>query len=544
MGWKMTPAINKAGGLLCLWSKAKLEVTDHFQGSGYLGLEGTWKEKGIQILIVNIYAPCEFSQKRQLWGQLKEKRERSNIKWWCLMGDFNSVRKVTERVGVNGGNVGAVEIGDFNNFISDLGIVEVPLIGRSFTWYRPNGRAKSRIDRIFVSRDWFDQWPGSIQMVLDRNISDHCPILLKNVEVDWGPKPFRFLDCWLHDKDFRPLVEKTWEETNVHGWGAFVVKEKLKQLKITLRDWHARKSDDLETQHKVISNKMNDLDKKEESSELTMEEILLKRELQEKFWEVATRNESILAQKSRVSWWMDDPKQVKLQVKKFFHNRFMEQHWERPLIEGVQFKQISDREKCQLTADIDLEEIKMAVWDCDSSKSPGPDGFNFKFIKSFWETVKEDIVRMMKEFHANGKLPKGTNSTFITLIPKVDDPQSLGDYRPISLVGCLYKILAKILANRLKKVLPSVIDDRQSAFLEGRNLLQSVVIANETLDEVKKEKKSCIFFKVDYEKAYDSVNWEFLLYMLRRLGFDPKWIQWIRACLESAHVSYTWTTEI
>nr|KYP57260.1 Transposon TX1 uncharacterized [Cajanus cajan] len=179
----------------------------------------------------------------------------------------------------------------------------------------------------------------------------------------------------------------------------------------------------------------------------------------------------------------------------------------------------------------------MAVWDCDSSKSPGPDGFNFKFIKSFWETVKEDIVRMMKEFHANGKLPKGTNSTFITLIPKVDDPQTLGDYRPISLVGCLYKILAKILANRLKKVLPSVIDDRQSAFLEGTNLLQSVVIANETLDEVKKEKKSCTFFKVDYEKAYDSVNWEFLLYMLRRLGFDTKWIQWIRACLESAHVS-------
>ncbi|XP_020234693.1 uncharacterized protein LOC109814631 [Cajanus cajan] len=367
MGWKMTPAINKAGGLLCLWSKAKLEVTDHFQGSSYLGLEGTWKEKGIQILIVNIYAPCEPSQKRQLWGQLKEKRERSSIKWWCLMGDFNSVRKVTERVGVNGGNVGAVEFRDFNNFISDLDIVEVPLIGRSFTWYRPNGRAKSKIDRIFVSRDWFDQWPGSIQMVLDRNISDHCPILLKNVEVDWGPKPFRFLDCWLHDKDFRPLVEKTWEEMNVHGWGAFVVKEKLKQLKITLRDWHAGKSDDLETQHNVISKKMNDLDKKEESIELTTEEILLKRELQQKFWEVATQNESILAQKSRVSWlklgdrnskffhgmlnwrrkenslkglfvdgrWMDDPKQVKLQAKKFFRNRFMEQHWERPLIEGV-----------------------------------------------------------------------------------------------------------------------------------------------------------------------------------------------------------------
>nr|KYP51634.1 hypothetical protein KK1_026518 [Cajanus cajan] len=292
MGWKMIPTVNTVGGLLCLWSEAKLEVTDHFQGSGFLGLVGFWKEKWIQIVIVNIYAPCESSQKRQLWGNLKEKRERSKIKWCCLMGDFNSVRKTTERVGVNGGNTGTIEIRDFNNFISDLDIVEAPLIGRSFTWYKPNKRAKSRIDRILVSRDWFDQWPRSIQLVLNRNISDHCPILLKNVEeVDWGPKPFRFLDCWLSDKDFRSLVEKT-----------FVVKEKLKQLKITLREWNIQKSNDLQTQHNAVSGKINDLDKKEEAVGLTSEEYLLKRELQQKFWEVATRNESILAQKYRVSW--------------------------------------------------------------------------------------------------------------------------------------------------------------------------------------------------------------------------------------------------
>nr|KYP55936.1 Transposon TX1 uncharacterized [Cajanus cajan] len=344
------------------------------------------------------------------------------------MGDFNSVRKTIEKVGVNGGNVGAAEIRDFNNFISDMDIVEVPLISRSFTWYKPNERAKSRIDRILVSRDW------SIFSL--------------------------FNSC------FKIQIRKFF-----HG----------------MVNWRRKK------------NSLNGLF-------------------------VDGR-------------WMDDPKQVKLQAKEFFHNIFMEQHWERPLLKGVQFKQISDREKCQLTEAIGIEEIKMAVWDCGSSKSPGPDGFNFKFIKPFWETLKGDIVRMVKEFHANGKLPKGTNSTFITLIPKVDDPQSLDDYRPISLVGCLYKILAKILANRLKKVLPSIIDDRQSAFLEGRNLLQSVVIANETLYEVKKEKKSYIFFKVDYEKAYDSVNWEFLLYMLKRLGFEGKWIQWIQVCLESAHVS-------
>nr|KYP53942.1 hypothetical protein KK1_000107 [Cajanus cajan] len=162
--------------------------------------------------------------KRQLWGELKERRDRINIKWWCLMGDFNNVRKATERMGVNGDNVGAVDVRDFNKFISDLDNVDVPLIGRLFTWYKPNGRAKSRTDRILVSREWFDQWTRSTQLVLNRNISDDCPILLKNLEMDWGPKPFQFLDYWLQYKDFRPLVEKTWEETNVHGWGALWLK--------------------------------------------------------------------------------------------------------------------------------------------------------------------------------------------------------------------------------------------------------------------------------------------------------------------------------
>nr|KYP71360.1 Retrovirus-related Pol polyprotein LINE-1 [Cajanus cajan] len=101
----------------------------------------------------------------------------------------------------------------------------------------------------------------------------------------------------------------------------------------------------------------------------------------------------------------------------------------------------------------------------------------------------------------------------------------------------MYKILAKVLANRLKKVLPAVIDKNQSAFLEGRNLLHSVVVANEVVDEAKKKRKNCLFFKVDYEKVYDSVNWNFLKYMLRRLGFCNKWIAWISVCLESSSIS-------
>jgi hypothetical protein len=84
-----------------------------------------------------------------------------------------------------------------------------------------------------------------------------------------------------------------------------------------------------------------------------------------------------------------------------------------------------------------LEEVKATVWDCDSYKSPGPDDINFGFIKDFWTEMQGDVMRFIAEFHRNGKLTKGLNATFIALIPKVDNPQRLNDFRPISLVGSL-----------------------------------------------------------------------------------------------------------
>jgi hypothetical protein len=92
-----------------------------------------------------------------------------------------------------------------------------------------------------------------------------------------------------------------------------------------------------------------------------------------------------------------------------------------------------------------VEEVKAAIWGYDSYKSPGPDGVNFGFLKESWSDMQVDIMRFITEFHMNGKLSKGINSMFITLIPKVDCPQKLHDFRPISLVGSLYKILAKVL---------------------------------------------------------------------------------------------------
>jgi len=184
-----------------------------------------------------------------------------------------------------------------------------------------------------------------------------------------------------------------------------------------------------------------------------------------------------------------------------------------------------------------VDKIKEAVWSCDSSKSPGPDDFNMGFIKFSWELIKEDIMAVVKDFKSLGKWPRVSNASFLCLIPKTENPLHLGEFRPISLVECLYKIISKALSLRLKKVISKVIDARQSAFLQGRGLLDSVFVANEVLEEVKGRKKSCIVFKADFEKAYDSVRWEFLYYMLERVDFCGKWISWIKGCLESASVS-------
>jgi DUF1009 family protein len=178
----------------------------------------------------------------------------------------------------------------------------------------------------------------------------------------------------------------------------------------------------------------------------------------------------------------------------------------RPGIENLEYQSFSVADATELEKPFTEEEVKQAVWDCDNFKSPGPDGVNFGFVKDFWAEVKDDFMRFLFEFHSNRKLVKGSNCTFIVLIPKISNPQRVSDFRPISLVGCLYKVLAKVLANRLRAVISKIISKTQSAFVKGRQILDGIMIANEMVDDAKRNNKDLILFKLDFEKAYDSVD--------------------------------------
>nr|GEX32530.1 putative RNA-directed DNA polymerase [Tanacetum cinerariifolium] len=169
---------------------------------------------------------------------------------------------------------------------------------------------------------------------------------------------------------------------------------------------------------------------------------------------------------------------------------------------------------------VTLEEIKEAVWDFGSSKACGPDGFSLAFVKKYWDIIQKDLYDFINSFFTSSELPYGANSSFFTLIPKVNNPTLITDFCPVSLIGIHYKIIANILAYRLSKVIDKIVSKEQSAFISGRQILDSPIILSEIIEWYKKRKKQLLIFKVDFEKAFDSISWKYLDHILDRLGLD------------------------
>ena len=380
-------------------------------------------------------------------------------------------------------------------------------------------------------------------------VSDHCAVVVKSMLKDWGPQPFRSIDAWQMESDFKELVKDKWNSYVVRRDGITNFKDKLKILKEDLKVWNREVFGNLEVSKNNILKQIEVLDNQDNNSEQEESTKMKSMELMSQLKEIENKIDSLLCQKVRSNWlkhgdlnskfyhssikwrrirnevkgvevggqWCEDPEVVRGQAKNLFEERFTATKDFGVRLGAVEFKTISQEDKLSLISAFSEEEIREAVRQCDGSKSPGPDGFNLSFIHKNWETLKEDIYAAVSQFHESGTIPKGCNASLIALIPKVRDPMKLDQYRPISLVGSCYKIISKILSNRIKKVLPSVIDECQSAFLKDRGMLDSVLMANEIFEDIMRNKKRGLCLKVDFEKAYDSGRWEFLYDMLQRL---------------------------
>ena len=179
------------------------------------------------------------------------------------------------------------------------------------------------------------------------------------------------------------------------------------------------------------------------------------------------------------------------------------------------------------------EEIINVIWSMDADKAPGPDGFTIHFYKTCWHIIKEDIQKMISGFMKKAKVGGGTNSAYLALIPKDSSPDSFARFRPISLCNASYKILAKLLANRIKPLLKRLISSPQGGFVEGRHILDNVIQVEETIHTSKQRKEKGMLIKLDTANAFDRVNRSFLCKVLLTFCFSPQFVQLIKACIDS-----------
>jgi hypothetical protein len=157
------------------------------------------------------------------------------------------------------------------------------------------------------------------------------------------------------------------------------------------------------------------------------------------------------------------------------------------------------------------------------NKAPGLDGFFAEFYQVFWSLIKDDLMAMFRDFHV-GNLPLfSLNFGIITLLPKEKEVKKIQQYRPICMPNVSFKIFTKVLANRLTSVACRITKPSQSAFLPGRYIFEGVVVLHETIHELKRNKQKGLILKLDFEKAYDKVNWDFLQQVLRMKGLPSLW---------------------
>ncbi|PWA73265.1 RNA-directed DNA polymerase, eukaryota [Artemisia annua] len=559
-------SVGNSGGILCVWDLNSFTKVSHTLSDYFVIIRGKWLKNDTDIMFVAVYGPHDPRDKRMVWEYLTHviNQWNGNV---VVMGDFNEVRFKSDRFGSIFNVQGA---DDFNSFIEDAGLEEVPLGGSAFTWCHKSATKMSKLDRFFISNSLLNSCPHVSAITLDRFLSDHRPILLCETNFDYGPIPFRFFHHWIKLDGFSTFVSDVWNSAPVNkDNGMRNLAGKLKFLKGKLREWIKSSRVKGKSDSSNLKEELRVLDETIDKGDRSDGLIQRRMEIMNDIQYLDQLHAMELAQKSKIKWaiegdentrffhgvlnkkrnqmairgvlvdgkWIDQPSDVKMEFFNHFRDRFSKPVENRITLELAFPKQISRDQQNELERMVTKEELKMAVWDCGTDKSPGPDGFSFGFFRHFWSILEKDVFEAVSHFFVHGDIPPGCNPSFITLIPKVPAANMVKDFRPISLIGCLYKIIAKILANRLVGVLEDIVHEVQSAFIANRQILDGPFIINEVHQWCKSKKKQSMLFKVDFEKAYDSVRWDFLDDVLNKFGFGNKWRNWIHCCLKSSRGS-------
>ncbi|KAL4312348.1 hypothetical protein GQ457_01G050470 [Hibiscus cannabinus] len=460
-------------------------------------------------------------------------------------------------------------LSQIRRFLQESCLMDLPLKGGEYTW--SNGRDTPtlvRLDRFLVNADFLSAFHYLEQCLLSKSISDHNAIALIFDERNWGPKPFKFFNYYLDEEGFIEMVHSCIQNNagNKRSLGVFHL---LKNVKGAIKDWNKSHCHSPGKSIKALEKEIHILELEQQKG---CKDSLLSRKLatlRSALWKELRVEERAWLQKSRLKWFKEgdhntnffhltasnrrrfnslrgirykgtslfDPSEILKCVHKFFSAAYNVESALEVEDFNLSFSGISLSQQASLEAMFTKEEVWRAICSSDSNKAPGPDDFNMGFFKTFWSKLENPIMQFFTDFFAGKKWEDGINHSFITLIPKKHNPESLEDFRPISLVGGIYKILSKVLAGRLNQCADTIIGDSQFAFIKGRQILDCSFIANECIDEIVKRKSRGVVFKIDFSRAYDTVSWDFLMRIMKKMNFGEKWCDWIFKCISSATIS-------
>ncbi|GJT16593.1 RNA-directed DNA polymerase, eukaryota, reverse transcriptase zinc-binding domain protein [Tanacetum coccineum] len=482
---------------------------------------------------------------------------------WAVLGDFNVTIKVEECS--NSFNVIDKDMEVFRRVLCNLELEDITSYGMFYTWIQkrmnPEAGILKKLDRILGNASFLSSYGSCFANFLPYMTSDHCPTTLIYTDVKAiKPRSFRFMNFLADKPGFLSIVKDNWC-LEVQGFQMFVLAKRLKNMKKHLRNMNRINGnvfDKVKALRVELKRVQSSLDKDPNCVHLREEEYVYCNA----YKEAISDEEKVLRQKTKIQWLKEGD-----QYSAYFHNslkgrmyrsrievvydiqgnkyegddiafKFVE-HFQNFLgsedevipiedLDGLFIKKLDPQCAANMIRPVLNDEIKLAMFSIEDDKAAGPDGFSSRFFKAAWKVVGDDVCAAVKEFFSSCKLLGEFNANLISLVPKLKTPLKITDYRPIACGNVVYKCISKVIVNRLKEGLSSIIDCNQSAFIPGRQISDNILLAQEFMNgyNCKGGAQRCAF-KVDIEKAYDTVNWEFLKTALQRFGFHASMIKWI-----------------
>jgi len=560
----------RSGGLATGWNTRSVKIENVWGMESVIGCSLSSLDIGETFTLLNIYGP--YQNRIPFWENIFSN---DCFKGPVIIGgDLNFSLGPSE---IWGPQARVDTLTDFfTHKLMNQNLIDIEPISIKPTWRNKRtgeNRVAKRLDRFLVADSLVDrhflirQWIGS------GGHSDHFPIFL---ELRKGPptpaSPLKFNKTWLKDESFIKLIKDNWVPFDLRApsSAAFQFSENIKKLKSLIKDWSYAKRQRDEAELNQIESELSHIYASEEGGYGTQEdkEALVKKEgrrntlLQEKeeTWRLKSRavwlesgdeNTKFFQAYAKgrkcanTIWKLEDldgrvensfEGMAKIGVS-HFQNLF-KANSQATIEEVVRLAQmfpgfVNEEENQKLNSEVSEEELKETLFSFQKDRSPGPDGWTIEFFQELYEILGKDILRVVEDSRQSGRIPASINSTFIALIPKIDNPSSLDDFRPISLCNCIYKVISKIIARRIKGILSSNISSEQFGFLKGRQIHEAIGVAQEGLHSMKTSKIKGAVIKIDLSKAYDKVNWLFIRLLLTHLGFNINFIRWIMSCIST-----------